>query len=272
MNLFYTDNNAFLQRLNPLSKVLAMLPVLTFVALTTDPYAPIATIVIAALTILVLGRVPLGRFLKIAAPMALLMVGYLLFYPLIVRQELVAHTPLVFELGPLRVYQGGIRFGLATGLRIYALVLLSLMFTLTSDASDFIRALVQQWRLPYKIGYGALAAFRFVPMLQSELRVIQAAHKVRGISDKGGLRAQLARMRRYTIPLLATAIRQAERTALAMDGRAFGAFEQRTYYRTMTFSRSDTLFIILFWLVCFAAIYLLDYFGLLGSLVFLQMQ
>ncbi|NCC31446.1 MAG: hypothetical protein EOM24_05385 [Chloroflexia bacterium] len=91
-----------------------------------------------------------------------------------------------------------------------------------------MRALVQQGRLPYKIGYGAMAAFRFVPMLQSELRVIQATHRVRGVAGGGGVRGAYTQARRYAVPLLATAIRQAERTALAMDGRAFGAYETRT--------------------------------------------
>lgn len=255
MQHFYTNNNAFLQRLNPLSKILAPLPVLLIVALTAEPFTPLAFIFLTAITILVLGRVPLRNFLKIAAPLSLLMVGYLVFYPLIVRQELVEHSPVVLELGPLTVYQAGVMFGLSTGLRIYALVMLSLIFTLTSDASDFIRALVQRWRMPYKIGYGALAAFRFVPMLQNELRVIQAAHRVRGISSKGGLRAQFSRIKRYAIPLLATAIRQAERTALAMDGRAFGAYEKRTYFRDIKFGRHDYAFIIIFWLVSLAIIW-----------------
>jgi energy-coupling factor transport system permease protein len=161
-------------------------------------------------------------------------------------------------------------YGLATALRVYALVLLSLIFSFTTDASDFIRALVQQWRLPYKIGYGALAAFRFVPMLQSELRVIQAAHRVRGVAGGGGLRGAYVQARRYAVPLLATAIRQAERTALAMDGRAFGAYATRTYYRQCSFSFRDYVFVGGFWLVSLLIIIGLWRTGLLGPLVLLQ--
>lgn len=170
------------------------------------------------LTILGLGRVSPGRFVRVAGPLSLLVVGFLLVYPFVVREELVRGSPLLFELGPLRVYQAGLLYGLATALRVYCLILLSLIFTFTTDASDFVRALVQQWRLPYKIGFGALAAFRFVPMLQSELRVIQAAHRVRGVAVGGGVRGACAQMRRYAVPLLATAIRQAERTAWRWTG------------------------------------------------------
>jgi energy-coupling factor transport system permease protein len=270
MQTFYIETNSVLHRLNPLSKVLATLPALIFVALTTEPYTPLASIALTVSVILGLGRIPIGRFLRIAGPMLLLMSGFLLVYPLVVREELVRHSPLLFALGPLRVYQAGALYGLATALRVYALLLLSLLFTLTTDASDFIRALVQQWRLPYKIGYGALAAFRFVPMLQSELGVIRAAHQVRGVAEGDGLRAQWRRMQRYAVPLLATAIRRAERTALAMDGRAFGAFPTRTYYRTMRFQPHDFLFIGGFWLVSALLVAGLWQAGLLGPLVLLQ--
>jgi energy-coupling factor transport system permease protein len=270
MQSFYVDRNALLQRLNPLSKLLAPLPVLAFVALTTDPWTPLAFIGLTTATILGLGQVPLRRFLQVALPMVLLMIGFLLIYPLVVREELVRGSPLLFELGPLRVYQAGAIYGLATALRVYALILLSLIFSFTTDASDFIRALVQQWRLPYKIGYSALAAFRFVPMLQSELRTIQAAHRVRGIAGGGGLRGTYHQARRYAVPLLATAIRQAERTALAMDGRAFGAYPTRTYYRQFRFTLADYLFIGGFWLAGALIVIGLWWAGLLGPLVLLQ--
>lgn len=270
MQTFYVNRNALLQRLNPLSKVLAPLPVLAFVALTTEPWTPLAFISLTVVTILGLGQVPLRTFLRVALPLMLLMIGFLLFYPLVVREELVSGSPLLFQIGPLRVYQGGVLYGLATALRIYALVLLTLLFTFTTDASDFIRALVQQWRMPYKIGFGALAAFRFVPMLQSELRVIQAAHRVRGVAGGGGLRGAYTQARRYAVPLLATAIRQAERTALAMDGRAFGAHENRTYYRRFRFGTADYLFIGGFWVASALIVVGLWQAGLLGSLVWLQ--
>lgn len=270
MQTVYIAGDSFLHRLNPLSKVLATLPVLAFVALTTDPWTPLAIIVLNVLVLLVLGRVSFTRLLKILAPLSLLMVGFLLVYPLVVRRELVQDTPLLLSLGPIQVYRGGLVFGIATALRVFCLISLSLPFSLTTDSSDFIRALVQQWKLPYRVGYSAMAAFRFVPMLQTELLVIQAAHRVRGISDKGGLRAQYDRLKRYAVPLLATAIRQAERTALAMEGRAFGAFDTRTYFKRMAFAPRDFAFVLSFWLACALIVLALAQAGLLGPLVLVQ--
>ncbi|MCS6847051.1 MAG: energy-coupling factor transporter transmembrane component T [Anaerolineae bacterium] len=270
MQAIYVEGDSFLHRLNPLSKVMAVLPVMVFVTLATDPWTPLAISTLNVIVLLVLGRIPPGRLFKILALLALLMLIFLIVYPLVVRRELVQHTPLLFALGPIQVYQGGLLFGVAIALRVFCLIALSLPFSLTTDSSDFIRALVQQWRLPYRVGYSAMAALRFVPMLQIELWVIQAAHRVRGVSDKGGLRAQYDRLKRYTVPLLATAIRQAERTALAMDGRAFGAFETRTYFKRMAFARRDVAFVLGFWLACGLIVLALARAGLLGPLVLVQ--
>lgn len=272
MHTFQIKGDSLLHRLNPLSKVIALLPVMLLIALTTDPWTPLAFILLTLLLVVVGGRIPFGRVVRIAAPVAVLMVGFVFFYPLVIRRELVADSPLLWQWGPLTVHEAGVQFGVTTALRVYALVLFSLPFSLTTDASDFVRALVQQWRLPYKLGYGALAALRFVPMLQHEFMTIRAAHRVRGLSTEGGLRTYLWQARHYAIPLLVSAIRQAERTALAMDSRAFGAFPTRTYARRMHFAARDYLFIGAFWLLCLLILAALWQLGLLGRLVWLQIM
>ena len=50
------------------------------------------------------------------------------------------------------------------------------------------------------------------------------------------------------MPLLAGAIRHAERVALAMDSRAFGAYPDRTERRLVPFRARDVVFIAAFWL------------------------
>jgi energy-coupling factor transport system permease protein len=112
-----------------------------------------------------------------------------------------------------------------------------------------VRALVQQLRVPYRIGYTALAAFRFVPRFGHELDVIRQAHRVRGAHGGRGPFAAMARWWGYIVPLLAGAIRHAERVALAMDSRAFGAYPDRTERHIVPWRTRDTVFILAFWVV-----------------------
>ncbi|MEX2143691.1 MAG: energy-coupling factor transporter transmembrane component T [Anaerolineales bacterium] len=270
MNTIYYQGSSLLHRLNPLSKFLFSLVLFAFIMLTTDPWTPLAFTSFMLILLLWLGRLPVRRLAKVLWPILLIAGAFLVFYPLLVRHSLVASTPLLFEIGPLRNHQAGLEYGFTTALRILALLTISLLFSLTTDSADFIRALVQQWRLPYRIGYSTLAAFRFVPMLQTEMAVIRAAHRVRGINGAHGLRGAYERLRRYAVPLLATAIRQAERTALAMDGRAFGAFPQRTYYRRTRFMAVDWLFMLGMAVGSVLLLLVLQALGLLGPLAFLQ--
>jgi energy-coupling factor transport system permease protein len=59
----------------------------------------------------------------------------------------------------------------------------------------------------------------------------------------------MARWWGYIVPLLAGAIRHAERVALAMDSRAFGAYPDRTERHIVPWRTRDTVFILAFWVV-----------------------
>lgn len=152
MTSFYRETGSFLHRLNPLSKLTAAAPVLVFLALVTDPFTPLAFILLCALATMLLGRIPPARYARVGAPLLVLVVGFLLLYPLAAAGSVTAGSPVVFEVGPLAVREAGLRLGLSTALRVLSIFSLTLLFVLTTDSQDFVRALVQQWRLPYRIG------------------------------------------------------------------------------------------------------------------------
>jgi energy-coupling factor transport system permease protein len=270
MQHIYFANDSFLHRLNPLSKLLVVLPLMLLMLLTTEPWTPIAFVILSLAILFAAGGVTLPQFVRMVRPVVLMVLAFFVVYPFLIREQLVENTALLFRLGHLKLYSGGLYYGLTTGLRVLTLLMLSLLFSLTTDSSDFLRALVQQWRLPYRLGYTILAAFRFAPMLQTEMAVIQAAHRVRGINGQHGLRGGYERLRRYSVPLLSSAIRHAERAALAMEGRAFGAYGQRTYFRRMRFMVKDWAFLVAMGLISAAILWGLQAAGLLGSFAFLQ--
>ena len=152
----------------------------------------------------------------------------------------------IWQVGSWTLYAGALQVGFATALRLAAIVALSLLAGLSTSGPDLVRAMVQQLRVPYRIGYTALAAFRFVPRFGHELEVIRQAHRVRGAHGGRGPFAAIARWAGYLVPLLAGAIRHAERVALAMDARAFGAYPDRTERHLVPWRARDTVFVILF--------------------------
>ncbi|SKA89807.1 energy-coupling factor transport system permease protein [Agreia bicolorata] len=237
----------FLHRLNPLSKIVAPLPAMALLLFARDIATPLI-FCLFVLLMLVIGAHLRARTLVVLLVVLPLVVAVMsVSFGIWADAALVGDSPVLVEAGPVRFTVGAWLIGLATALRLTAVVLLALIGGLTSTGPDLVRSLVQQLRVPYRLGYTALAAFRFVPRFGHELDVIRQAHRVRGMSDGRGPIAAVARTAGYVVPLLAGAIRHAERVALAMDSRAFGAHPTRTERYLIAFRVRDWVFIVSFW-------------------------
>lgn len=237
----------FLYDLNPLAKLAAPLPAMALLVFVRDAATPLAFLVLAYALLLVGVSFTrrLAAILLLALPLGALAIGF--GFALWTDASRVDQSVVVWQLGSWTLYGGALAVGFATGLRLAAIVALTLIAGLSTTGPDLVRATVQQLRVPYRIGYTALAAFRFVPRFGHELDVIRQAHRVRGAHGGRGPFAALARWFGYVVPLLAGAIRHAERVALAMDARAFGAHPDRTERHLVPFRVRDGVFIALFW-------------------------
>ncbi|NLJ38156.1 MAG: Energy-coupling factor transporter transmembrane protein EcfT [Methanobacterium sp. PtaU1.Bin242] len=268
MKFFYYDNNSFLNKLNPISKIIAPIPLFILLCMVNDFWTPLAFIALTVFIILVLGKIPLTNFLKISAPVLIFSLSILILFLVAARNELTAGSPVLFTIGAFNIYQISLYAGLTMALRIYALLILALPFSFTTEPSNFIRSIIQNLRLPYKFSYGVMVAFRFLPMMETEFNVVRSAHKVMGIADESGVRSYFEKTKRYSVPLLVNAIRIGERTALSMDGRAFGAFKERTFYKKIEFKRVDWLYMLSFWSISVIILLILYLTGLMGELGF----
>lgn len=239
----------FLPGLNPLAKLAAPLPAMSLLVFARDFATPLAFIVLAYLVVLLGARLTtrIALLLFVALPAAALLIGAGM--AVWTDPARVETTPAVLTIGDWMLHRGALDIGLATGVRLAAIIALALIAGLTTTGPDLVRASVQQLRVPYRVGYTALAAFRFVPRFGYELEVIRQAHRVRGAHGGRGPFAAVARWWGYLVPLLAGAIRHAERVALAMDARAFGAHPDRTERHRVPWRRRDTAFVAAFWAV-----------------------
>lgn len=236
----------FLNHLNPLSKAGAVVPAIILLIFVRDLTTPACFIALAYALILVgtrmTARTAVLLFLAMPIGVAAIGIGFSVW----VDAAGVDHTAPLLQIGGWTLYTGAVQVGFATALRLASIFSLALIGGLSTSGPDLVRASIQQLRVPYRIGYTALAAYRFVPRFGYELSVIRAAHRVRGHHGGRGPFARLARGWGYIVPLLAGAIRHAERVALAMDARAFGAHPTRTERHLVPFRTRDTVYIVLF--------------------------
>lgn len=239
----------FLYALNPLAKLAAPLPAMVLLVFVRDAATPAAFLLLAYAVLLVGADFTrrLAAILFLALPISALAIGF--GFALWTDASRVDQSVVVWQLGGWTMYGGALEVGFATGLRLSAIVALTLIAGLSTTGPDLVRASVQQLRVPYRIGYTALAAFRFVPRFGHELDVIRQAHRVRGAHGGRGPFAATARWFGYVVPLMAGAIRHAERVALAMDSRAFGAHPDRTERHSVPWRVRDTVFVLAFWTV-----------------------
>ncbi|MGH2458154.1 MAG: energy-coupling factor transporter transmembrane component T family protein [Chloroflexota bacterium] len=263
----YHEHDSFLHRLNPLTKL--AYAVLIIVALTAivDPITPLVALLLTLLAIAILGRVSLLELLRTLLPFVVLSFGLIWTTMVFYVADPASHPRVVTVIGPIALTDQGIAYGLVIFFRTLGFFAASLLFVLTTDPTDFVQALIQRLRVSYRFGYGAHAAYRFVPLFEGEFATIRAAHRIRGVRDGGGVIARGRQFIGYLVPLLAGGVRKAERVALAMDARGFGAYPDRTYYRRSTFGVRDVAFAIGTMVVYGGLLFTLHRLGWLGELV-----
>ncbi|SBT45910.1 energy-coupling factor transporter transmembrane component T family protein [Micromonospora auratinigra] len=228
-----------LARRNPVAKLAAAL-IFSFVLVATlDPVAPAIAIAVE-LAVLPLFGVRYRVLARRAWPLLASAVGILVTLVLFAADR---SGPVLLQAGPILVTQGVLVTAAGLVLRTLAVALPGIIVFATTDPTDLADALIQNARAPARFAIGALAAFRLVPLLEQEWRMISMARRARGV-DAG--RNPLARLRLFgstAFALLVGAIRRGTRLAVAMDARGFDAGTPRTVARRQRFTRADGLLV-----------------------------
>lgn len=235
----YQKNNYILQQINPTLKIVAVIATIFMMMFIFDPWTPLILWLVTLGMIHFLGGIPL-RFI------ALLMIPFSFFAFSFVWISIVfpdqRGETILFHIGPLPVALENVKVGLSLGLRSFVFASWSMLFVLTTEPTKFMLSLIQHCKLSPRIGYGMMAAYRFLPLFRQELNQIRAAHRIRGLGEAAGLRGRWEQLKRYTIPLMAGAIRKAERVAIAMESKGFDGSRDRSYYHVVKWTYRDLIF------------------------------
>jgi energy-coupling factor transport system permease protein len=229
------DPTAVLARRNPVAKVAAALVFSVALLASIDPVVPAAAIAVE-LAVLPLFGLRYRDLARRAWPLALGAVGIVVTLVLFAAERT---GRVLLDAGPLLVTTGVLVDALALALRVVAVAVPGVLVFATTDPTDLADALIQNVRASPRFAIGALAAFRLVPLLGQEWRMLTLARRARGV-DAG--RNPLARVRLFggtAFALLVGAIRRGTRLALAMDARGFDSGVPRTSARRQRFAAAD---------------------------------
>ncbi|WP_020573484.1 energy-coupling factor transporter transmembrane component T family protein [Actinopolymorpha alba] len=226
-------------RLNPVTKLAAAFVVIVGLLLTGDAVTPAIVLGAELLAIAAAGirwRVFVRRLWLLFVTVGGLGVSTLLF----TDQRSGAD---VLDAGPVHVTTGSLLAATAVILRVFAIALPGIVALASTDPTEFADALVQHLRTPPRFTFGALAAFRLLPVLGDEWRTLMLARRARGI-DAG--RSPVRRARLFAsgvFALLVGAIRRGVRLAAAMESRGFTQRPDRTLARPQRLRAADGLFV-----------------------------
>jgi energy-coupling factor transport system permease protein len=232
--------DAPLARRNPVAKLGAALLLSGFLIATLDPVAPAVALAVELATLPLFG-VGLVAVARRAAPLLVAVLGIVTALVLFSSDR---SGTVLLSLGPIAVTTGVLADALALSLRLVAISLPGIVIFATVDPTDLADALVQNLRAPARFAIGALAAFRLVPLLGAEWRMLTLARRARGV-DAGRNPVAAARLFASTMfALLVGAIRRGTRLATAMDARGFDAGTPRTAARPQRFGLADAALVV----------------------------
>lgn len=233
----YAYRDSFIFRLDPRVK-LAWLAVVLLLSITTDRPAVLAAYLLLVLVSAAVAGVPFAHLWPAARAM-------LSVSAVIVFIQLFLHPgphPLL-QVGGIHLYREGLPIGLEVALRIYCIVLASLLTFIWMDPSA-LSLLLLKLGLNYRYAMLVSLSLRTFPLLERELGKIYDSQQARGMELQGTLR-KLVRLLPVIMPFVLRALRRANEIAVAMELRGFGFKKQRTWQRTIALGRGDRIVLML---------------------------
>lgn len=262
MTLFtYFESDTIIHKLNPMIKILA-LGYVTFILIMLTEFIPTLYITFFCLfLILGLAKIPPKTLLFSILPFLGLIIGLTWFnimFPRCISND-------YFMVSIFKISKLGFQQGITIGTRIFNIVLLSYLFSMTTRPRDLCSSLIHQGRVPYKLAFSLFIGFQFIPLLSEEYKNILVAHRIRGKEKKHRLLIFFQERMRVAIPLFTYVIRKSYWTGIAMESRAFGAYSTRTYLKRTYIEKDDIIFLILFIAFISLSIIFLYFYGFMNN-------
>lgn len=228
--------NPSIARRNPLAILLVTLFLLVPVLVAFDTTTPVVFFLLGMLNLAVAGRLNVRKYLLTVGVLSGVGVG-------------------LFLLNVLFPAKGvdGFQRGVAVFLRSTTLVSLSVGYILLVDPYDLIRSLMQNLKLPPRLGFALFAGWNVIPLLKRDLTLIRHTHAVRS----GGVGKPFKGFLQGAVTLLSGAVRHAERVSLSMAARGIDQASNRTFIKRIPWTWKDTVYCVSWFGITLGALVLL---------------
>ncbi|MDP4161674.1 MAG: energy-coupling factor transporter transmembrane protein EcfT [Bacillota bacterium] len=239
----YVPADSLIHRMDPRAKILLVFLFVCVVFLANNAMT-YALIGLYTFMMLAFSKIPF-RFLYEGLKPVLWLVVFTMLLQLFFTKE----GALVFEYGPVKIYEEGIRQGIFISVRFFFLILMTSLLTLTTtpiEITDGLETLLNPLKkIHFPVHEMALMmsiSLRFIPTLMEETDKIMKAQIARGVEFAGGpIKERIKAVIPLLIPLFVSSFKRAEDLAIAMEARGYRGGEGRTKYRQLDWKPVDTL-------------------------------
>ncbi len=244
----YYPSESVIHRLDPRTKVILAILYIVCVFLCNNALG-FAVLLLSALLLVLLSRIPLGLILRSLRPM-LFIIAFTSIINIFWTKGTHLLTP---EDWWLKIYEEGLWNALFMILRIMVLIMgtsIFLTYTTTplamTDALEQLLSPLKKIRVPvHEFAMMMSIALRFIPTLSEETEKIMNAQKARGADfSSGGLLQRAKALIPILIPLFVSAIGRAFDLASAMECRCYHGGEGRTRLRVLKYHAIDWLTLV----------------------------
>jgi energy-coupling factor transport system permease protein len=254
----YIPNNTVIHRLDPRTKLIAMILLLVCVFL---PIGFLGYIIMALLLLVVLKLTKI----KIKTLLRLIKNMWFMFLFLFVINLLSFKTGnVILSLSWITLYDSGIYQTLYIIIRLVIMIAITTILTTSTKPLDltygieYLLSPLKVIKFPsHEIAMIISIALRFIPTLLDETDRIMKAQASRGsILNEGKLKEKIPAIISLIIPLFYSAFKRSDELADAMEARGYDPSAKRTRYRTLKFQLRDVSTLLIMVVVTTGFIYL----------------
>lgn len=239
----YLSLDSFMHRLDPRTKIIVVMAYVLLVFMANN-FVTLALATIFVGVFVKLSEVPVKFVLKGLRP-----VMFLVIFTFFIHMFFTKEGEVLFNIWFLEVYSGGIVKGFFIAGRIFLIVGMTTMLTLTTtpvaitDGLESIMGPLKKIKVPvHEIALMMSISLRFIPTLLQETDILMKAQMSRGVEfSTGSFTSRVKAIIPLLIPLFINAFKRADDLAIAMEARGYRGGDGRTKYRKLEMSRSDSV-------------------------------
>ena len=243
----YIPGNSIVHRLDPRSKLVAMILLIIIVFWANNPITNVILFVATGIFV-ALSEVPLSFFIK-----GLKSMFFLITFTTLFQLFFISGGQVLFEMGFIKITTQGIEQAGIIFCRFVLIIFFSTLLTLTTmplslaTAVESLLGPLKRFKVPvHEIGLMLSMSLRFVPTLMDDTIRIMNAQKARGVDfGEGNIIQKVKAMIPILIPLFATSLKRADSLATAMEARGYQGGNGRSQYRQLNWMNKDSMALLL---------------------------